>query len=82
MQRAVFALAESQAVPNLPQCTKLPLNTPTLLPQNCRLGNGAVGHLLKLNELTALNLSQSRVTSQAVVALGCLPKLQASVWDQ
>jgi hypothetical protein len=48
------------------------------LAQNYRLGNGAIGHLLKLNELTALNLSQSRVTSQAVVALGCLPKLQAS----
>lgn len=44
--------------------------------QNSRLGNGAIGHLLKLNELTALNLSQSRVTSEAVVALGCLPKLQ------
>lgn len=49
---------------------------PTNHLQNYRLGNGAVGHLLKLNELTALNLSQSRVTSQAVVALGCLPKLQ------
>lgn len=49
---------------------------PTNNLQNYRLGNGAVGHLLKLNELTALNLSQSRVTSQAVVALGCLPKLQ------
>ena len=52
------------------------LSSPTL--QNYRLGNGAVSHLLKLNELTALNLSQSRVTSQAVVALGCLATLQAS----
>lgn len=48
------------------------------MPQNHRLGNGAIGHLLRLNELTALNLSQSKVSSQAVVALGCLPNLQAS----
>lgn len=44
--------------------------------QNYRVGNRCLPHLIKLNELTTLNLSQCRVTSNSVVALGCLPKLQ------
>ncbi|EFN55678.1 hypothetical protein CHLNCDRAFT_133919 [Chlorella variabilis] len=54
---------------------------------NYRVSNSCILHLIKLNELMALNLSQAcacttqnlhrcRVTSNSVVALGCLPKLQ------
>lgn len=46
------------------------------LAQNHRIGNAAIQHLIKLNDLTALSLSKCHVTSNSVVALGCLPQLQ------
>lgn len=46
------------------------------LGQNYRVTNASIQHVLKLPQLTALNLSQCRVTSNTVVALGCLPNLQ------
>jgi Leucine-rich repeat (LRR) protein len=45
------------------------------LSQNWKVGNSSIPTILNLSGLTALNLSQSRVTSSAVVSLGCLPDL-------
>jgi len=44
--------------------------------QNFRVGNGCIPSLMKLTCLTALNLSDCRVSGPAVVTLGCLPHLQ------
>ncbi|KAH7623687.1 hypothetical protein NADE_008510 [Nannochloris sp. 'desiccata'] len=46
------------------------------LSQNWRVSNAAIPALMRLRGLTALNLSQTRVTSSAVVTFGCLPDLQ------
>jgi hypothetical protein len=46
------------------------------LAQNHRVGNAAIPALMRLGQLTSLNLSQSRVTGGAAVTLGCLPALR------